>query len=106
MSESNLMIRLHALLVDSMPLWNVNATVGLDERSTRIEICRSDGLQLSIGQTPKTMREIARWTVTCKGETSRVCSSTLGVLSVVRELIATTPDSGMPLRLGVMGITP
>lgn len=105
MSETNLMNRLHALLKESMQLWNVNATVTLDEQSGRIDLRRPDGLQLSVAQTPTVMREIARWSITCPGESSRVCSSILGVLSVVREQIAANSASGLRLRLGVMGIS-
>jgi len=105
LNQTILLNRLHALLGASLPLWDVQGDVVLDPLTGRIELRRIDGLHVSITESPPSMRDIVRWSITCADGSVRVFSSVLGVLTAVRDELATTQSSGLPLRLGVMGVS-
>lgn len=105
MQESNLLIRLASLLKASLPLWGVKDVMSVEVSDGHIELCRTDSQYVRISQTPIALRDIARWSITRPDGSSLVCSSVLGVLAAVRDILATTHRSGLPLRLGVMGVS-
>ncbi len=105
MQETNLLIRLQALLNASLPLWDVKDVMTVEVSEGQIALCRVDGQYVRISQTPIALRDIARWSITRPDGSSLVCSSVLGVLAAVRDVLATTHRSGLPLRLGVMGVS-
>ncbi|MVW77988.1 hypothetical protein [Bordetella sp. 02P26C-1] len=104
MHESELLRRLHALLAGSVALWNLDDVELSDSGEGTIEIRRADGFTVSVTQTPPAMRDIARWSVKSSLGTSRLCSSVLGVVSVVSEMLGVTQSQRVPLRVGVMGV--
>lgn len=105
MQESKLLIHLHALLNASLPIWGVKDVITVEVAEGQIALCRADGQYVRISQTPIALRDIARWSITRPDGSSLVCSSVLGVLAAVRDILATTHRSGLPLRLGVMGVS-
>lgn len=105
MQEYLLLIRLHVLLKASLPLWDVKDLMTVEISEGKIALCRADGQCIRISQTPIALRDIARWSITRPDGSSLVCSSVLGVLAAVRDILDTTHRSGLPLRLGVMGVS-
>ncbi len=105
MQDSNLLIRLQALLKASLPLWGVKDVMTVEVSDGKIVLCRTDSQSISISQTPIPLRDIARWSIMRPDGSSFVCSSVLGVLEAVRGILATTHRNGLPLRIGVMGVS-
>ncbi len=105
MQESNLLIRLQVLLKASLPLWDVKDLMTVEISEGKIALRRADGQCIRISQTPIALRDIVRWSITRPDGSLLVCSSVLGVLAAVRDILAATHRSGLPLRLGVMGVS-
>ncbi|KLK90578.1 hypothetical protein AA309_24900 [Microvirga vignae] len=103
--QAEIMQALHALLAESLVLWDARHCVQPLDTSSAIVLCDETGAPFATIEPHRPQSDLIRWSVTIVGGCStprpRACSSILGVLETVRAALDIPPMESSAMRLGV-----